>query len=427
MSLSFRTAALCLLGAAIFGVSPAPAAPGDAAARISGISTGPAFSPEHIEVVRGWMRELAPGVPADAVAAAATEFLADLQKSAPEKFAALTLSGADRTPYESELLRDLAQQLSAPAQAGLRDELARRRVESLLAHGQSSLRLLPATALTRIKEMASIYYRRLAEGRMDDDELAVLFKKAQQQPSTPGSAATSGPARPKELTTAEIVSEFARRNQTGSAWLRLRAYTTAGTLKTASGAEQQLILAKLRPDRFRLTVSEGGVTRYILGYNGAHYWQQSPGEPAQELRTDSIAQRKYLGEFQDPLYSEEANGFQRLPDASVNGRKVYRLQVRRADKSEYIAQIDAETFRQVGRENPDKTSAHYEDFRAVAGVTFAFREGAVDAAGRSGTFQIDRVTANPGLTEDYFNPGQVGQPSYFDLEKLLGAPVATAP
>ena len=75
-------------------------------------------------------------------------------------------------------------------------------------------------------------------------------------------------ASPKVLTAAEIVSEFARRNQDGSALQRLEALTIEGRIRTAAGEEQQLFLYKMRPDRFRLVVRAGGTTRFILAFDG---------------------------------------------------------------------------------------------------------------------------------------------------------------
>lgn len=367
----------------------------------------------------GWIRERAPDCPPDLVVSVAQRFLEELQERHPEQLDHLLVEDFQVREVESALFRQIGSQLVGASWAPQREELARRRVEAMLVQEGSAAAAAAADAtslMAKIKATSQVQSRRLLEGRMDEDDLARLLKKTRGNDTA---RAATTPEQAKVLTAAAIVSEFTRHNQVGSALQRLRAYTVEGRLKTAAGEEQRLLLFKMRPDRFRLAVLIDGTTRFIVAGDGQRFWQQAPGQPPQVVPTEKIGTRRYLGEFFDPLFSEEGVSFERLADGTSGGQKFYRLAVRRSDGSSYVAQIDMETFQENGREEADGGNTRYSDFRQVAGLTIAFREEATDKEGRKGVLELIRVTPNPGLIQDLFEPEAQGEQTYFAIEQLL--------
>ena len=373
--------------------------------------------------VTEWIRERAPGCPADAMVSAAQQFLEDLRESRPDLLDRLAADDFPVREIEPALLMQVAAQLKGSQWGDLRETLARRRIEAVLSReGTAAASVDAAGLLAKIKNASQVQYRRLLEGRMEADDLELALKKARGGDAvrpTPTSAET------KTLTASDIVSEFSRHNQVGSAAQRLRAYTIEAKLKTAAGEEQRLLLFKMRPDRFRLAVLIGGNTRFIVAGDGQRFWQQAPGQAPQSVPADKIGARRYLGEFLDPLFVGEGFSFERMADGSSGTQKFYRLAVRRSDGSSYVSQIDQETFRETGREEGNGGSTQYSDFRQVAGITIAFREEATDREGRKGVLELVRLTPNPGLILDLFEPAAQAEQGFFAVEQLLArAPVA---
>jgi len=374
--------------------------------------------------VTGWIREEVPACPPEVMVPAAQRFLEELQDRHPEQMDRLLATDLPLRDYESALFRHLSAQLAKGSTASLREELARRRLEAVLAHEGDLSAATTQNAvglMEKIRGLSQVQYRRLIEGRLEDDELALLLKRARHTDAGPSAPAA---AKPELLTAAAIVSEFSRRNQAGTAVQRLRAYTVEGRLKTASGEEQHLLLFKMRPDSFRLVVLEGGVTRFILAGYGQHFWQQAPGQWPQIVAPEKIGERRHLAEFVDPLFGEENCRYERLDNGGSAGQRFYRIAVQRLDGSGYVAQIDPETFRETGREDADGSGARYSDFRVVAGVTIAFREEATDKEGRKGVLELTRFTPNPGLIQNFFEPEAQDDQSYFAFEQVLaGSPL----
>lgn len=420
---------LAILLATFFGIGTSAADHGASAGPppvVAEKSNGPRFSASQLAYVQSWIRQKAPECPFDVTQAVAEKFLEELQERHPEKLELLLSADFPLRDFESMLLRHVGAKLGGAAQATLREAVAQRRIQALLAAGDKT----PvgssgdaAELMTKIRDLSQVYYRRLLEGRMEDDDLSLLLKKARQTGATPKEVAS---AKPKVLTASDIVSEFSRRNQVGSAWQRLHAYVVEGRLKSAAGEEQQFLLFKMRPDRLRLVVRAGGVTRFILAADGDRFWQQVSGRPPQLVPGKSVGSRRYMGEFCDPLFVGEGYGFERLEDGVTAERKFYRIAVKRTDGSGYVAGIDPETFHEIARENEDKSGVRYSDFRDVAGVTIAFREEATDPAGHKSVTELTRVTPNPGLIQAFFEPPAELDQSYFEVERFLAqaAPVA---
>jgi len=387
----------------------------------------PKFSDAQLARVSGWMRDLAPSCPPAALASAAQHFLEELQWRQPDSLERLLTDNISAKDFSSMLLRHLAAQLTAAPQSALREDLARQRVQVLLAQGDSAPAATPQAAtavIEKLKGTSQVYYRRLLEGRIEDEDLIPLLADARQAGTAPAPLA---PAKPKELTAADIVAEFSRRNQKDQALDHLRAYTIDGTLTDAGGHESRLLLFKLRPDRFRLQVLVGDSTRYILSADGTQFWQQVPGGKPQFVSRESLGPRVYLAEFVNPLFGELENyTFNRIEDGTLDSRKIYRISVLRADGSHYVACIDTENFQEVGEEYPGSIRVCYSDFREVAGLSVAFREETSDAKGHKDVFVITRFTANPGLVQEFFEttPHDL---NYFAFEHLAaGTSVASS-
>jgi hypothetical protein len=384
------------------------------------------FSGAHLAFVQSWIRQKAPECPTDISEAVAEQFLEELQQRSPEKLDKLTTANFPLADFESTLLRQVAAKLTGATHTAAREEIARRRVGAMLA---ASGRDAPEAAkeasglIEKIRDGSAAQYRRLVDGRIDDDDLQILLRKASQV----GTAKKEPePAKPKLLTASDIVTEFSRRNQTGSALQRLQAYVVEGRIKTANGEEQELLLFRMKPDCFKLVVRSAGVTRYILAGSGGRFWQHAPGKSPETVPLQALGQRKYLNEFADPLFSMDDYVFERLDDGTADGKKFYRVAVRRPDGSNYVARIDTETFREVGRENEDRSIARYSDFRDVAGVIYSFREDLTDVAGRPGMFELTRISPNPGLIRDFFEPAVRPDLGYYELEGYLAPAQSTA-
>jgi hypothetical protein len=374
----------------------------------------PKFSDAQLSRVSGWMRELAPAGPPAAVAAAAQHFLEELQWQQPDQLERLLTDSVSANDFKSMLLRHLAVSLTAAPQAALREELARQRVQVLLAHGTAVPPPDAAALLEKLKSNSPVYYHQLIEGHIEDEDLVPLLTEAGQ-----AGPASAQPAKPAVLTAADILAEFSSHNQTGLALEHLRAYKMEGTLHLPDGKEQHLLLFKLRPDRFRLHVMVGDTTQYILSDDGTQFWQQARRGRLQMVSRESLGARVYLAEFVNPLFGEmEDYTFKRIEDGTQDNRKVYRIGVLRPDGSRYVSCIDPETYHEVGEEFAGGIRVRNSDFREVAGITVAFREETSDAQGHQDVFELTQFTANPGLIQEFFETVPGHDLNYFAFEAL---------
>lgn len=394
---------------------------------VGGQAKSSRFSDDQLAYVQSWIKQLAPESPVEDSEVVAERFLDELRQRRPEQLDQLLTADFPSQTFESMLLRQVGGKLAGPTQGPLRELLARRRVAALLAAESSeSDATAPAIdkLIAKMQETSPAQYRRLVEGRLEDDDLHYLLKKAGQAETAPKEAVIV-PVKPKVLTAVDIVSEFSRRNQAGAALHRLQAYTVEGRLTTADGTEQDITLFKMRPDRFRLVVRSGGLTRYLLAGDGRQFWQQAPGKAAQVIPSSAIGVQRHLAEFIDPMFVGGGYGYERLEDGEEGGKIFHRVAVKRPDGSGYVARVDAESFREIARENEDKSVVRYSDFREVAGVTLAFHEEVSDEAGRQARFKISRISPNPGLIRDFFTLPADGEAGFFQLEQFSSPSVAT--
>ncbi len=384
-----------------------------------------AFTDAQMAFVQSWIRQKAPECPPDILRAVAQQFLEELQLHHPGKLDQLTSPGFQSVDFESALLRGVAAKMTGANHQSARKEIARRRIGAIqVASGRDPRIALTEAAgiLEKIRDGSQAQYRRLVDGRMDDDDLQLQIKKTGE---TGAPKTGKEPAKPKVITASEIVSEFSRRNQVGSAVQRLQSYVVEGRIN-AAGDDEDILLFRMRPDSFRLVIRAEGKTRNILGANGGHFWQQVAGNASQVVVAQALGKRRYLTEFVDPFFESDDFTFDRLEDGSADGKNFYRILVRRPDGSSYVARIDTETFRQVGRENDDHSTALYSDFRDVGGVIYAFREEVTDQSGRKSVLDLTRVSPNPGLIHDFFESPARSEFGYFELESSL-SPAPKAP
>jgi hypothetical protein len=378
------------------------------------------FNQGQLAKVGGWIREISPNLTPEVVLGASQRFLEELRHRQPELFDRLSGETVNAGQFESALLMHTGVQLDG-AQIQLRESLALRRVELFLRSGTGPS--LDATAsMAKIKGLSQLYYRRLVEGRIDDDELIALLKRVQQGPASAKPVAT---AKPQALTAAEIVSEFSRRHQSGSTLARLRAYTIEGTMKNPGGEEQTLQIFRLRPDRFRMQVRVNEMTRLIVAGDGVRYWYQAAGSSPEYITAEQVGSRIQLAEFTNLLFGDERCVYERVEDGEREGKKTYRVAIKRPDSSRYVAIVDAETFHEIGEEFPDGARATYSDFREVAGLTLPFTEETVDKEGGRHVFHLTRFSANPGLVVQFFQPVGPSDLNFFSIEHLSSrGPVA---
>lgn len=375
-------------------------------------------SAETIAHVSGWLGREVPECSAEIRPAVATQFLKELQERRPMVLDRLRAMDAPTPELRSLLLRQASVLITAPMADPLREALAHRRLTALLtaegwppdASGQEEAR-----QMGKIKEFSPGLHLRLLDGRMDDDELSLLLARG-RRPESENRPLVAAP--PKLLTAEDIRAEYSRRNQENLALQNLKAYRITARRKTATGEEQDLQLFRLRPNRFRLAVRVGGSTRNILTGDGEHSWEQLPGGPLREVTEDLAEPRRYLGEFDNPLFLRESYAFERLEDGLTDNRITYRIAVKRRDGSGYVAGLDAENYREVWREHPDGSTVRYSDFRSVAGVTFAFREEVTDKNGLTTVMELSNLTPNPGFIPALFVPVAWAGPDYFAVERL---------
>jgi hypothetical protein len=379
-------------------------------------ATSSNFTAAQRDRVRVWIRELLPECPRAAALRAVDAFLEELQRRSPGSVDRLVEPEFDIKPFQSLLVRHVGAQLTDPLDAAVREQAARLRVRMLMVpDGTQAAKADETELVAKIREMPGVHWRRLLEGRMDDDEVLVLLRKARGT----ATAVAKAEAAPKVLSAGEIVSEFVRRNQEGAALQRLRATTVHGKLEMAGGEELDIVLWKLRPDRFRLAVRSQGLTQVVTAFDGTHYWQQRPGQRPQTLSLEAVGPLRYLAEFVDPLFADQGVEFARLEDRTVPGELAYRIAVTRKDGSRYVAWIDRESFQQIGREVDDGVVVRYSDFRKLMGLTIAFREESVDAHGKRSVLTIDRITPNPGLVQAFFEKRDPSYPAVVDMERLI--------
>ncbi|WP_438483363.1 hypothetical protein [Oleiharenicola lentus] len=384
------------------------------------------FSAGQIALVTSWIEretsECSPEILTKVVAAV----LAELKERRPVLFDQLADFPVPTSELRSVVLRHLAAKLMVLSDAPLRVELARRRVLAL-APTQAGDTASPAPQsgeqwLEKIKTRSDVFYRRLLDGKLEDDDLVLLLASARAPHAGTSPDVTAATASP--LLAMDILGEFARRNQNGAAWQKFAAYQVRAKLHAADGSTQDIILLKLRPAKFRLTVMNQGLSHYLLAGDGERFWQRSTTLPFSPVSGEALGGRRHLGEFENALFRPEGYQFERLPDGVVAEKPVYRIALNRADGSGYTACIDQASYREVAREISDGSVVRYDDFREVAGVTFAFREVVTDASGRTGSLQIETIAPNPGVLPAFFQPPPRSGPDFFALERLWGASAA---
>ncbi len=364
-----------------------------------------------------WLTENAPDYPPAIAPEAAARFVELVGERQPAEVIHLGSPALPVTRFESLLWQTAAARLSGPAYAAQREALASRRVRALLREaqgGEAANRADPVIA--RLKAESSASYRRLVDGKMEDEDL-LRFASAPDERARRAEAKPVSTA-PKILSAAEIVSEFARRNQAGAATAKWRAYEVEATMQTPGGGEQVLQLFKLRPNRFRVHLRATGKDAQVVAFDGTRYWRQA-GPRVDTVSAEALGSLRYLAEFLDPLFDTDGHAFERREDTVYDGRPCFRLRVQRADGSYYDTLIDTENYHQLAREDSNGGRTRYADFRTVAGVTIAHREELTTRDGTVVTLSTSRLVPNPGLIAAFFETPAAQQLDLNPLEQVL--------
>lgn len=377
----------------------------------SGVSTP--YNDTQLAKVSEWIRREAPAYPAHLVVDAAQRILDDLGMHHRDELEVMLAGGGNNSGFRSILLRHMAAVLVGAQYAEQREGLARLRVGAVLQGAEPGTVEPDLGALiTKLKTASQVQHRRLAEGRVDDDELLSLLRKARGD-----AVRTERKALPKVISAADIASEFSRRNQVGSSVERLQAYSIEATMIPATGEPRQFLLFRLRPDRFRLVLRAGGVTKQIITSSGHGYWVQTAGQPSKAVEASILGDLVHLAEFVNPLLRQEGYGFTKLDDGVMSERQVYRIRVVRPGGSRYDSCIDKENYREIAREHPDGSVTRFSDFREAAGVTFAFREELTDTKNQKVVVEMKRIRTNHGIVQALFEAPESND--YFRIEQLL--------
>lgn len=357
-----------------------------------------------------WILREEPAYPAQFLVAAAQRLIDDQGVRRADALEAILNGGAPSAGDRSALLRHMAAALTTPQQAAMRETIAKARILAVLNDAEpGNAPADPADLLGKIKTASQVQHRRVLEGRVEDDELVSLLKKARGDAPT-----VARKIEPKVLSAADIVSEFSRKNIAGTALDRLQAYSIEATMRPPAGEPREILLVRMRPDRFRLSIKSGGLTQQVISTGSRGYWTHAPGQVPKAVTAEALGDLVRLGEFLNPFLRQEGSEFVRLDDGSFDGRAVHRIRVTRADGSHYDSCIDRETFREIGREHPGGSVTRFSDFRDVAGIAFAFREETTDAAGQKTVVEIARIRPNHGIVPSYFEPPESNDAFYID-------------
>lgn len=366
---------------------------------------------QPFSLVLAWLARNAPECPPAAAPEVAAKFVEQLSLLYPGETAQ---SDAALQRFEPLLWQTLAVCLHGSAYDNQRQLFALRRVRALAQRTTAGPERAEA-AVTRLKKESPAAYRRLAEGRMEDEEIARLPGLAPERDQARSAAAA---AAPKVLSAQEIAGEFARRNQVGAAAARLQSYRMEARLRNPDGSEQVVHLFKLRPDRFRMDLWSGRGEAVTVAFDGTRYWRQI-GTKVEPVDPAALGSLQHANEFLDPLFGAEGVQFTRLEDQVIGGRKCHALRVQRRDGSAYVAFLDQENYHELGRDNPDGTRIRYSDFRDLAGVTVAYHEAILRPGGQSASVEIRQATANADLIGIFFQTPAADRFDLAPLERML--------
>ena len=191
----------------------------------------------------------------------------------------------------------------------------------------------------------------------------------------------------------------------------------------AGGKRMRFTLTAARPDRVRLETDLGGRT-LMQAYDGREPpWEFDTGvwPPHYRPMADSAAKTFVAdAEFDDPLVAGAARGysFDYAGEVSVEGKKLLRLLVTRKMTDTFSILLDSETYlvvlRVEQRTSPGGRTVQivtrYDDFRPVEGVLLS-HEVTVGVDGKlSQQTKIDRIDANPAISEEIFSRPKVVLP-----------------
>ncbi|MDX2187246.1 MAG: hypothetical protein SFV32_09960 [Opitutaceae bacterium] len=374
------------------------------------VENAPVANEEMVRAVALAMQDFASEIPQTVRMTAAARFLGELYASNPSLSRATNLADLALGQRKSALLKALARESKASGAEASLDGLATARVQAIL----EAAALSPSTqeeasrVLGEIRLTSSVYHRRLREGRMEDEDLLSMVRRIKngRQERSVGAAA-------REDSAASLLSEFSRNNQQGAAVARLRTYVVDCELKTSSGVNQRLVIARQRPDRFRLHVYEGGTLQMVLAGDRDRLERWTRGTSVAKFPQNDPGAAEFLVTFIEPLLEPEQFTVKKEGEEKVAGTEAVKLSlVDGRDGRRSTVWVDKADFRLLKRVNHEGTTMMYSDFRDEGGVRWPHKVETSDSRNRSSELIVKRIVANPGLVSDLF---EIGDTPAFDV------------
>jgi len=197
----------------------------------------------------------------------------------------------------------------------------------------------------------------------------------------------------------------------------------AGFVVVGDKQRVRFTMLAARPDRVRLETESAGRTLVNASDGVEPPWEFDTGTwPPRYRAMNESAARAFTAdaEFDDPLVAGPARGFalDYGGEVEVEGRKLLRVLVTKNLTETFSVLVDEETYFIVMRVEA-RTSAggqqrqiitHYDDFRPVEGVLLPHRV-TLKVDGRvQQEMTMERIEANPELTEETFTRPKVAVP-----------------
>ncbi|WP_404420299.1 hypothetical protein [Nibricoccus sp. IMCC34717] len=371
------------------------------------------------------LQQLVPEAPAPVRLTAAARFADDLVRQQPSLSDEREAQGFSFAGLDSRLFQAVARELKGAESESLRDELALRRLEAALAllDGKPGVRAEADRVLQAFRTTSSVYAKRLREGRMDDDDLLAMVRKVRSGPADAKRVVERSRADPAS----DIITEFSKRNQNGAAVARLRGYIVECELKTATGSSQQLVIARLRPDYFRLHAYDDGRLNLILAGTREALQRWPRGGRVSSAKQEDPETASFLSNFIEPLFDSERLTLRSEGEGKIGERPAFKLSVDDPLNGRNTVWIDKENYRLLQRDLADGSKMKYSEFRDEAGISWPHRIETLDGKGRSSVLTIKRVTANPGLVSELFQLTETPAFDVFALDGLLAQGIDARP
>ena len=238
-------------------------------------------------------------------------------------------------------------------------------------------------------------------------------------------ASAADPAAPQGLTVAQILEKNAEARGGAEAWRKIDTMVWVGHVESANAQASRLpfMLEQKRPNktRFEIIADKQKSVRVFDGANGWKLRLASGVRP--EVQPYTVEETNFARGAQvidGPLLDYTAKGVTVALAGveEVEGRKVYRLDVKLPSGLRQRAWIDAESFLDTQWEREAHNASgrsvtvrmHYRDYHSFNGLQIPLTIETVAATGRATDWlTIDKVALNPPLSDrDFAKPGLPG-------------------